>query len=81
MPSPPTVHDPARLTLRGRLLSADSTNQDIIGIVDPSGTKTEVFVPDSMVDDVVKPYYRTEVVAVVRREDGRLVLERVVPAN
>jgi len=51
------------IVLRGKLLFADATSaQNAIKVLDPSGKKHKVTVPEGLMDDIVRPLWNRQVV-------------------
>jgi hypothetical protein len=63
------------LTIRGQLKYASSVRSNQIKIVDENGKTRTVVVPEGLMNDIVKPYWDTNVeIVVVRQDKGGLLL-------
>lgn len=68
--------------LVGTLRLADSLSaREEIGVVDDRGNKTRVVIPEGLMDDIVKPMWRTRVRVLASRRGRKLVLDHIEKAG
>ena len=85
-PLPPVSEDiqlanlePEPVVIRGVLLYADAIEHNLVRVIDPSGRRQTVEVPEGMMSDIVQPYWNSSVTIAGVRIGGNIKLQTIEP--
>ena len=71
------VVEPEPVEIHGVLLYADAINDNVIRVVDSSGRKHSVEVPEGMMSDIVRPMWNSNVTITGLRTGGGVMLQTI----
>jgi hypothetical protein len=79
---PSTEESAKEVELTGMLLFADASGRtDAIKIVDPSGKRTRIIVPEGLGEDVVRPLWNRQVVVTAKPKKRKYSLTDIREAD
>ena len=73
--------EPEPVVIRGILLYADAIGHNLVRVVDHSGRRQPVEVPEGMMNDIVQPYWNSNVTITGVRIGGNVILQTIGPAE